>query len=166
VKAVEWFLVTDLPVVEAAAAWEKVDGYLCRWILEEYHKGQKSGCAIEDPQFTTTAALEPMIALLSVVAVLLLNLRDLSRRPDRPEEPATTVVDADTVAALSGWRYGAARPLTVREFVQALARLGGHLNRQKDKPPGWLVLWRGWTKLQLLVEGYRVGQRAQRMKKS
>jgi hypothetical protein len=158
-EPVEWFLVTNLPVTTVAAAWEKVDWYTCRWVVEEYHKCQKTGCAIEAPQFTTVAALQPMIALLSVVAVALLSLRDLSRRAETKDLPATRVVGAEEVAVLSGWRYGEQRELTVAEFYLALARLGGHLNRRRDHPPGWLVLWRGWTKLQLMVEGARAAAR-------
>ena len=160
-EPVEWVLITNLPVTTVAEAWEKVDWYCVRWVVEEYHKAQKTGCAIEDPQYTTAAALQPMIALLSVVAVSLLNLREMSRREDLAAEPAVTVVPAECVAVLSGWRYGERRELTVREFYLALARLGGHLNRKHDRPPGWLVLWRGWTKLQLMVEGARAAARPQ-----
>jgi hypothetical protein len=154
-EPVEWLLVTNLAVTTAAEAWEKADWYTCRWLVEDYHKGQKTGCAIEAPQFTTVAAMQPMIALLSVVAVALLNLRDLSRREETKDLPATRVVPEEQVEVLSGWRHGERRELTVAEFYLALARLGGHLNRKKDRPPGWLVLWRGWTKLQLMVEGAR-----------
>jgi len=56
------------------------------------------------------------------------------------------------VAILSGWRYQEQRPLSVREFFLALARLGGHQNRRGDGDPGWLVLWRGWAKLQDRVD--------------
>lgn len=160
VAAVEWFLLTNVAVTEVEAAWERVAWYLVRWVVEEYHKAQKTGCDIEAPQFETVERLQPMIALLSVVAVLLLNLRDLSRQEEAQGLPATAVVAAEWVLVLSGWRYQEARPLTVAEFFLALARLGGHQNRRKDHPPGWLVLWRGWQKLQLLVEGDRAGQRA------
>ncbi len=153
-EAVEWFLLTNLPVQTVAQAWEKVDWYCCRWVIEELHKAQKTGCAIEAPQFTRVARLQPMIALLSVVAVLLLNLRNLSRS-EQAEEPATTVIDEEYVEVLSGWRYREQRRLSVREFFLALARLGGHQNRKGDGQPGWLVLWRGWTALQLMVEGAR-----------
>jgi len=105
-------------------------------------------------------ALAPMIALLSVVALVLINLRDLSRRPEGETEPASRVVAAEYVTVLSAWRYGASRSLTVKEFARALGRLGGHQNRKRDGDPGWLVMWRGWMKLQLLVEGYRAGMRA------
>jgi hypothetical protein len=152
-EAVEWFLLTNLPVRTLEEAWEKVDWYCCRWVLEELHKAQKTGCAIEDPQFTYVERLQPMIALLSVVAVGLLSLRDLSRDARLRDLPATIVVDEEWVDILSGWRYDEVRPLTVREFFLALARLGGHQNRKGDGPPGWLVLWRGWMDLQRMVAG-------------
>jgi len=158
VEAVEWFLLTNLPVEAAGNAWEKVEWYCCRWVIEEFHKAQKTGCGIEDPQFTHVERLQPMIALLSVVAAMLLNLRDLSRDERLSELPATEVVDEELVEVLSGWRYGERRPLTVREFFRALARLGGHQNRKCDGAPGWLVLWRGWIDLQRMAAGARAAR--------
>jgi hypothetical protein len=152
----EWILLTNVAVTRAADAWERVSWYECRWVAEEYHKAQKTGCAIEDMQFTTAAALQPMIALLSVVATVLLNLRAAARQADATTRPADEVVHADYVAVLSAWRYQEVRPLTVHEFFYALGRLGGHQNRKCDKQPGWLVLWRGWMKLQSMVEGAAV----------
>jgi transposase-like protein len=157
-EAVEWFLLTNLPVATAEQAWEKVEWYCCRWVIEEFHKAQKTGCGIEDPQFTKAARLQPMIALLSVVAAMLLNLRDLSRDERLSTLPATEVIDEELVDILSGWRYGEIRPLSVREFFRALARLGGHQNRKCDGDPGWLVLWRGWIDLQRMVAGARAAR--------
>ncbi len=153
VTAIEWFLLTRVPVNTVAEAWERVDWYCMRWTVEEYHKAQKTGCGIELPQFETVQALQPMIALLSVVAVSLLNLRELSRDPQTQDMPATEVATQEEVEVLSGWRFGRRLPLTVREYFLALARLGGHQNRKKDGPPGWIVLWRGWQALQLMVTG-------------
>ncbi len=150
----EWILLTNGKVDTLEEAWERVGWYECRWVIEEYHKAQKTGCAIEDLQFTTSAALTPMIALLSVVAVTLLNLREASRRPDAKERPATDLVDARYVAVLSAWRYKKVRKdLCIHDFFYALARLGGHQNRKRDHRPGWLVLWRGWMALQHMVDG-------------
>jgi hypothetical protein len=154
VKPLEWLLLTNRPVETLADAWERVDWYECRWVVEELHKAKKTGCAIEELQFTTAAALEPMIALLSVVAVKLLNLREASRRPDAKERPATTLIDERYVAVLSAWRYQKVRnDLSIHDFFYALARLGGHQNRKRDHRPGWLVLWRGWMALQHMVDG-------------
>jgi hypothetical protein len=158
VEAVEWFLLTNLPVETAEQAWEKVEWYCCRWVIEEFHKAQKTGCAVESPQFTKAERLQPMIALLSVVAAMLLNLRDLSRDERLSELAATEVIDEELVDVLSGWRYGEVRPLSVREFFRALARLGGHQNRKSDGNPGWLVLWRGWNDLQRMVDGARAAR--------
>jgi hypothetical protein len=157
-EAVEWFLLTNVAVAQAADAWQRVDWYCARWVVEEYHKAQKTGCDIEDPQFTTVAALRPLLALLSVVAVSLLNLRDLSRDPQAQGLPATEVVSQEEMEVLCGHYHRQRRVLTVREFFLLLARLGGHQNRKKDHPPGWLVLWRGWMELQAMVAGARAAR--------
>jgi hypothetical protein len=153
-KPLEWVLLTNVPVTTEQEAWERVGWYECRWVIEEYHKAQKTGCAIEDLQFTSAQALQPMIALLSVVAVTLLTLRDASRDEAKAHRPATEYADRRYVAVLSAWRYKNQRPdLTVREFYLALARLGGHQNRKSDRHPGWVVLWRGWIALQAMLDG-------------
>jgi hypothetical protein len=150
----EWFLLTDLPIKCLEDAWERVSWYESRWVIEEYHKAQKTGCAIEELQFTSSKALQPMIALLSVTAVTLLNLREASRAPDAKQRPATSVVDESYVEVLSGWRHGRTCPeWSVHDFFYALARLGGHQNRKRDCRPGWLILWRGWMALQHMVDG-------------
>lgn len=154
-KAVEWTLLTNEPVRNFKDAWGVTAWYERRWIVEEFHKAQKTGCRIEDMQFTTPARLEPAIALLSVVAVTLLNLRDASRHPDAQTRRATSIVAPDYVKVLSVWRHREVRTaMTVHEFFYALARLGGHQNRKSDHRPGWVVLWRGWTKLQAMIDGY------------
>jgi hypothetical protein len=154
VKPVEWILLTNVPVASLEDAEERIAWYECRWIIEEYHKALKTGCGVEKLQFTTEERLQPVIALLSVVALFLLNLRNASRRADARERSATEVMPALYVTVLGLWRYKQrGKDLTIHEFYYALARLGGHQNRKHDHPPGWLVLWRGWTKLQAMIEG-------------
>jgi hypothetical protein len=135
-ERVEWFLLTNVKTEEAESALERVEWYRCRWMIEEYHKAQKTGCGIELPQFERVERLEPMIALLSVVAV------------------ASELMPETHVAVLSAWRFKKVRrDLTVQEFCLALARLGGHQNRRGDRPPGWLALWTGWSVLEDMVAG-------------
>lgn len=153
-ERIEWALCTNEPVTTLEDALRVITWYEQRWIIEEFHKALKTGCGVESLQFTATARLDPMIGVLSAVAVTLLNLRDASRRDDAATRPATDVVDVEYVRVLSGWRYKTVRTdLTVQEFFFALARLGGHQNRKSDKRPGWLVLWRGWTTLQAMANG-------------
>lgn len=153
-QPLEWFLLTNVETATKAQALERVEWYKKRPVVEEFHKAQKTGCGMELPQFTTRKALEVTIGMLSVVAVQLLRLRDLSRQADAAQRPAVEVVGMEYVQVLAAWRWKQARAdLSVQEFLYALAKLGGHLNRRQDHPPGWLVLWRGWMKLQLLVDG-------------
>lgn len=153
----EWFLLTNRPVSTLEQALEIAHWYELRWIIEEYHKAMKTGSGIENLQFTTEDALQPTIALLSVVATFLLNLRELARRPDAKERPAEEVVCPAMVKVLCLWRHERERPdWSVHAFVMALGRLGGHQNRKSDGLPGWLTLWRGWQALQAMLLGYRI----------
>jgi len=153
-KPLEWLLLTNAAVAAAGDAQERAAWYETRRVAEEYHKAQKTGCDIERPQLGRAERLEPLLALLSVVAVALLGLRDASRDPAQAARPASERFAAAYVEVLSGWRYRQTRPeMTVGEFFQALARLGGHQGRKGDGPPGWLVLWRGWLQLQAMVQG-------------
>lgn len=158
-ERLEWILITNEPVRTFADAFRVVGWYECRWIIEEYHKGMKTGCRIESPQFTTEGRLQPAIAVLSVVTLTLLQLRDASRRADAKTRKATTVINPLYVEVLSQWRHKKIKlDWTVHEFYYALARLGGHQNRKHDHPPGWQVIWEGWKELLPMVTGYDVAK--------
>jgi hypothetical protein len=158
-ERLEWFLITNEPVWTFEDGYRVVGWYECRWIVEEYHKGLKTGCRIESPQFTSEDRLEPTIAVLSVVTLTLLQLRDASRRPDAKTRKATTVISPLYVEVLSLWRHKQVKlDWTVHDFYYALARLGGHQNRKNDHPPGWQVLWEGWKELLPMVTGYDVAK--------
>jgi hypothetical protein len=152
----EWLLLTNVPVVDLAAAQQRADWYERRPIIEEFHKGLKTGCGIETMQFEKIERLEPAIAVLSAVTTTLLQLRDAARAADAATRPAHEVVAAEYVEVLSshyGQRLGS-NP-SVQQFYMHVARLGGHQNRKCDGFPGWITLWRGWMKLQAMVDGYR-----------
>ncbi len=151
---IDWMLLTNEPSETFEDAWKILTWYERRWIVEELHKGMKTGCKIESMQFNTVDRLKPAIALLTTVAITLLNLRDMSRLAEAKTMPAELLLDETYIIVLSLWRYSQIRKLTVHEFFMALARLGGHQNRKSDHRPGWLVLWRGWTKLQNMITGF------------
>ena len=154
-EPLEWILLTNCATSTVAEAFERIDWYGLRWIIEEYHKGMKTGCGIETLQFEKIERLEPAIALLSAVATTLLRLRDAARAPDADRRPATEVVDRTYVEALASCYPGRLKGNpTVLAFYMHVARLGGHQNRKGDGFPGWLTLWRGWTKLESVVTGY------------
>ena len=89
-EPLEWILLTNCPVAELKDAFERIDWYELRWIIEEYHKGMKTGCGIETFQFESIVRLEPAIALISAVATTLLRLRDAARaRTPTAAQPPT-----------------------------------------------------------------------------
>ena len=158
-ERLDWVLLTNEPQRGFASAYRVVEWYERRWIIEEYHKGMKTGCRIEGLQFTCEDRLQPAIALLSVVTLTLLQLRDASRRGDAKTRPATEVISHSYVEVLSLWRHKRIHEdWTVHDFYMALARLGGHLNRKHDHPPGWQVIWEGWKELLPMAIGYDAGK--------
>lgn len=159
-EPLEWILLTNVEVANTADAMARIDWYELRWVVEELHKGMKTGCSIEGMQFEETGRLEPAIAVLSAVATTLLHLRDAARAPDANKRLATEVVDAEYVEVLkSHYASRMKGPPTILTFYMHVARLGGHQNRKCDGFPGWITLWRGWMKLQLMVDGYRAAER-------
>ena len=154
-QPLEWILLSNRPIRDVQDAFTLIDWYELRWVIEEYHKAMKTGLSTEALQFTTREALEPAIAVLSAVATTLLRLRDAGRAADADTRPAAQVVDPIYVETLHA-HYGTLLGPTpsVRQFYLRVARLGGHQNRKGDGMPGWLTLWRGWMKLQAMVDGY------------
>jgi hypothetical protein len=161
-EAVEWILLTNVPVITVSDAIERVTWYETRWVVEDLHKGMKTGCGIETLQFTKLERLEPAIAVLSALATTLLQMRDAARQPDADVRPATDVVSQEYVTVLSeyyGTRLG--KTPSILKFYMHVARLGGHQNRKRDGFPGWITLWRGWMTLQTLVDGHQLGRARQ-----
>lgn len=152
VEPLEWVLGTDLEGQGADDLHRYREWYEWRWpTAEEYHKAQKTGCRIEGVRFETRGRLEAAIALLSVVAVRVVQLRWV--RDAHPEAPVAEVASEVEVEAVTRLDRRGRRPRTVREFVDAVARLGGYLGRTCDGPPGWQSLWRGYQRLADIVLG-------------
>jgi hypothetical protein len=149
-QPLEWILLTDAPVVTFARAQEVALKYSARWLIEEFHKGLKTGLGAERLQLETAQRLFAAIAIMSLVALRLIDLREAVRlEPQAPAESGPL-----SALELQVLRARLKRPIkTVREVALAIGRLGGHMNRKGDGLPGWITLWRGMKKLQLLVQG-------------
>jgi hypothetical protein len=153
VAPIEWVLYTSLPVHSFDDAWTIVEYYECRWLIEEYHKALKTGCAVQDRILRTPQRLEAMVGLMSVVAVRLLQLKSIARSD--PDRPAASVVPPLWLKMLKAARKNLRRvhDLTISQFYRELAKLGGFLGRKSDGQPGWITIWRGWQQLNALVTG-------------
>lgn len=154
VQELSWLLLTNVPTETFQQACERVDWYTCRWMIEDFHKCLKSGLGIEQMQLQTRQRLEPAVAMLSVVGAVLLQLRELTRDDKSQTTPAGEIVPLLYVQVLS-WRLHqqVREQMSVKEFLLGVARLGGHLGRKHDGPPGWQTLWQGWSELEQMVAG-------------
>lgn len=154
-KAVEWLLFTSKAVETAADIEHIVDIYRQRWVIEEYFKALKTGCIYEKRELESREALLKSLALFAPVACRLLWLR--SRAREKPDSPASEVLDADEIDAL---RKLARRPLpdhpTAHDVLMAIAQIGGHLKRNGQ--PGWLTLRRGLDDLEMFTAGWRAAR--------
>lgn len=151
-ETLEWVLLTSQDCSKEEDLLKVVGWYESRIVVEEYHKAQKTGMGTEKLQLQDVEAIKAVIALLSVIAVAIVNLRIAARDQEKAKEDAEKYVPHTWVKVLSIWRYKQVRKMTVLEFTMALAKLGGHLNRKSDGLPGWLTLWRGWERLHTMLD--------------
>lgn len=154
-KPIQWVLLTSLPASTLEESWQVIEDYENRWLVEEYHKVLKTGCNIEKHALRTAERLEPLIGLIAVVAIRLLQMKLVGR--NQPEAKAKTHVPSRWLECLK-----LARPkvrhaeMTVYSFFRELAKMGGFLGRTGDGEPGWQTIWRGYLKLQSLLDGIRL----------
>ena len=150
-EPLEWILCTSLPCETDAMLGFVAEGYGFRWMIEEFHKCQKTGCQVEARRLEHTDRLEPLIGLLSILAVRLLELKFVAR--DNPGTPARDLFDETTVEIMARYLKCPAASMTVGQFWRGIGGLGGHPGRKGDGPVGWLRAWRGWQSFELIRLG-------------
>ncbi|MGH9255857.1 MAG: IS4 family transposase, partial [Vicinamibacterales bacterium] len=158
---VEWWLVTTEPIDTIEDVLQIVEWYRTRWLIEEFFKCLKTGCAYEQRQLESFDTLLVALALLAPIAWQLLLMRHLAR--NLPETTATVALTARQIALLRCTSAGRALVTapSVADALRVVARLGGHLRQNGE--PGWLVLTRGMKKLRDMEEGWAAAERARTM---
>ena len=81
----EWILLCNAEVVDFAQARECALQYSTRWVIEEYHKAIKTGLGAERLQLESAERLFAAVAIMSVVALRLIELRERLRRHPEAE---------------------------------------------------------------------------------
>jgi transposase-like protein/DDE family transposase len=150
IEPIEWRLITSEPIDTTEDVAAIVDGYRARWVIEEYFRALKQGCAYEKRQLESKHALLNALAVFAPIAWQLLALRQLSR--DDAGLPADRILSPLKLTLLQRHpdvRLGA-QP-SIRDAMLGIARLGGHIKNNGD--PGWQVLGRGYEDLLLLERG-------------
>ena len=153
-----WVILTSLPVACFDAAWNVLEYYEHRWMIEEYNRVAKSGCIIEEHALRTSDRLEAIVGLTSIIAVRLFQMKLIGR--NQPEAKASTHVPSTWLKCLKLIRPKIRlTEMTVYEFFRQLAKLGGFLARKHDGEPGWQTIWRGYQKLHQIMVGIDLAQR-------
>jgi hypothetical protein len=144
-----------------AQATRIIGWYGVRWGIEVFHKVLKSGGAVETVQLENADRLQRYLAIKLVIAWQVMALTHLGRV--QPPAAVQEILDAAAWRVLRLATAAAApagrRAPTVREAVPRLARLGGHLGRQGDGPPGVLCLARGLQRLHDITLGWKLAHK-------
>lgn len=155
-EPVEWTLLTTESIATATDIERIVDAYRSRWVIEEYFKSIKTGCAFEKRQLESLHSLLNALAVLVPIAWRLLLLRTTAReQPDAPATEVLTTAQVEILIATSNKPLP--RNLTVHQALLAVAGLGGHI--KNNGAPGWQVLGRGYEKLLLLEQGWLIASK-------
>ncbi|HEX2142459.1 MAG TPA: IS4 family transposase, partial [Candidatus Limnocylindria bacterium] len=147
--AIDWQLITDLPVSSREAAVEKLRWYAMRWKIEVFHKILKSGCRVEEARLRTAERLVKLIAVLCILSWRVFWLTMIAR--SAPQATPRLALTGLEMTLLDRLVPDKGRPApsekTLAAYLIKVARLGGYLARAKDPPPGNAVMWRGLSRL-------------------
>jgi hypothetical protein len=146
---IHWKLLTTLEVNSAAEALQCVKWYTCRWLIERFHYVLKSGTKIEELQLKDAESLQKAIAVYSMAAFRVMQLVYESRHhPDVNCEVILTKAQWVTLYMLIHVNKQIPKqPPSLQQAVMWIGRLGGHLGRKSDGPPGLKTVWRGYQQL-------------------
>ncbi len=101
IKAIEWFLLTTLPLESVDNILNCIKWYCLRWRIEDWHRVLKSGCKAEDLANKTANRLRRAVAIKLVVAWRLMLMTLLGREiPDLPPEVMFSDLE---IKVLSAW---------------------------------------------------------------
>lgn len=161
IEPLAWLLLTSVLTQSVEHAWERVEWYRARWLVEDLHQGLKTGCQLEQRHIQDYEGLRILLGVLAPLAVRLLQLRAAARQ--EPELPASQILPADVVEVVAYLDQRDAQTMTSQQCWYTIARYGGYLGRKHDGPPGWKTLWRGWLHVQAVLEGVHLASHLPRL---
>ncbi len=157
--AIEWVLLTNLPIDSLAEIEAIIQWYVCRWEIEIYFRVLKNGCQVQKLQLETQARFEACLGIYMIIAWRLLCMTMLARQC--PELPCDVILDEDEWQSLYITVEQAPPPKsppTLNAAIDMMATLGGYLGRKNDGPPGTKTVWIGIQRMRdftLAINGYK-----------
>lgn len=146
-EPVRWLLLTSKEVSTLEDARRILDLYMKRWSIEVFHKVLKTGCRVESMQLKTAPALINALMIYTVIAWRILYLTHLGREcPDLPCGTVFEEAEWKATCAVVKRKKELGEP-SLTEFIGIVGKLGGHLGRKSDGPPGPQSIWQGLTRV-------------------
>jgi hypothetical protein len=146
--AVEWLLITSLPIDTDDQVRLIIQYYCVRWMVEVFFRVLKSGCRVEARRFERTDRLLPCLAVYLVVAWRTLYVCRLGRScPEISCEAVFEPAEWQSVYQVVHREPPPLQPPTLQEMVRLVAQLGGYVNRKRTDEPGPQTVWLGLQRL-------------------
>jgi hypothetical protein len=164
VEPLHWRLLTTHDVADAEKAWQIVDWYQARWVIEQLFRVTKSqGLQLEDSQLASADRLVKLTA--AAIKAACIDMQLVQERDGKHQLPASTVFaepEIETLEALvptlEGNTERQKNPHPARSLARAgwvIARLGGW--NCYYKPPGPITFRRGMEQFQAIHRGRLLG---------
>ena len=148
VQAVEWLLLTSLPIRGSKQIEQIISHYEKRWVIELYFKVLKSGCKIESRRFEHIDRFLPALALYMIVAWRSLYVCRVSRtKADSSCELVYEKAEWQSVWQVVKRSPPPRKPPGLMEMTKIVAQLGGYVNRKSAGPPGPQTMWIGLQRM-------------------
>ncbi len=148
---IDWILLTSLPIESLSDAKNMVLYYSLRWRIELFFKTLKSGCSIEKCRLSNFDRMKKFIFLATIIAWRINWIKYLSET--NRDLPAENILSNTEIEVLKK-RNKYCGTVNIALALKWVSRLGGHLNRKNDGPPGIQTIWKGLSRLQDLEEGF------------
>jgi len=146
--AVEWLLLTSLPVGEIEHVRQVIQYYCVRWMIEVFFRVLKSGCRVEARRFEHIDRLLSCLAVYLIVAWRTLYVCRLGRGcPEISCEAVFEPAEWKSVWKVIHRTTPPSRPPRLGEMVRLVAQLGGYVNRKVGAPPGPQTIWLGLQRM-------------------
>jgi Transposase Tn5 dimerisation domain/Transposase DNA-binding len=146
--AVEWILLTSLPIETLDQVRKVIETYCVRWTIEVFFRTLKSGCRVEARRFEDVDHFLPCLAIYLIVTWRTLYVCRLGRElPNISCEAVFSAAEWQSVYQFVKRETPPKKPPTLKEMVRLVAQLGGYVNRKRDDEPGAQTVWLGLQRL-------------------
>ena len=147
--AVEWLLITTLPIATIEQVRTIVGHYAVRFMIEVLFRVLKSGCRVEERRFEHIGRMLPCVAVYLIVAWRTLMVCRLGRSsPDLDCEAIFDPAEWKSVWMTVRRTKPPRRAPRLAQMLTLIAQLGGYVNYpNRDDLPGPQTIWLGMQRM-------------------